>query len=125
MGQAPSIAELPPEWEEILPNVTKEDILRSSRKKCKVVGEAKSVYLDSDIFDLDEHVPMALAILRAHPHLKDIRFKLVPGRMTEERYWAALFGTFHFNLTYHNFSLVHMMCSQIEYHHRYLERWWT
>ncbi|KAL9188678.1 hypothetical protein ACHAXT_007056 [Thalassiosira profunda] len=92
MGQAPSIAELPPEWEEILPNVTKEDILRSSRKKCKVVGEAKSVYLDSDIFDLDEHVPMALAILRAHPHLKDTRFQLVPGRMSEERYWAALFG---------------------------------
>lgn len=94
MGNAPSIAELPPEWDDILANTTSEDILRSSRKKCRVEDD-RSVYLDDDLFDLDEHVPMALAILRAHPHLKDIRFKLVPGRMTEEKYWAALFGIVH------------------------------
>ncbi|KAL7545330.1 hypothetical protein ACHAWF_008679 [Thalassiosira exigua] len=93
MGAAPSIAELSPEYHDILQNITREDIVRSSRKKCRV--EEKSVYLDGDFFDLDEHVPMALAILRAHPHLKDIRFKLVPGRMTEEKYWAALFGILH------------------------------
>jgi len=95
MGNAPSIAELPPEWEDILPNITSEDIINSSRRKCRVVDQ--SVYLDDDLFDLDDdnHVPIALAILRAHPHLKDIRFKLVPGKMTEENYWAALFGILH------------------------------
>ena len=119
MGQAPSIAELPPEWDDILANVTREEIVRSSRKKCRVevsqsihiknkterfhvmsiiflhaifVLKDKSVYLDDDLFDLDAHVPTALAILRAHPHLKDIRFKLVPGRMVEEVFWGGLFG---------------------------------
>lgn len=107
MGNAPSIAELPPEWEEILPDVTREDILRSSRRKCRVETIVESedsgggdgnaattsrVYLHDEVFDLDEHVPLALAILRSHPHLKDVRFKLVPGRLTEELYWAALFG---------------------------------
>jgi len=100
MGNAPSIAELPPEWSDILPNITTEDILQSSRKNCKVVNENDShtvVYLNNDIFDLDDenHVPLALAILRSYPHLKDIRFKLVPGRLSEERYWAALFGVLH------------------------------
>lgn len=92
MGNAPSIAELPPEWADILPNITRQDIISSSRERCKVVGQ--SVYLDDDLFDLDddEHVPIALAILRAHPQLKDLRFNLVPGRMTEENYWAAIFG---------------------------------
>lgn len=52
----------------------------------------KSVYLDDDRFDLDEHVPTALAILTAYPHLKDIRFKLVPGVLKEERYWECIFG---------------------------------
>mmetsp|Transcript_28823 Transcript_28823/g.52711 ORF Transcript_28823/g.52711 Transcript_28823/m.52711 type:complete len:170 (+) Transcript_28823:56-565(+) len=95
MGNAPSIAELPPEWEDILPNITSEDVINSSRRKCRVVDQ--SVYLDDDLFDLDDdnHVPIALAILRDHPHLKDIRFKLVPGKMTEENYWAALFGILH------------------------------
>jgi hypothetical protein len=91
MGNSSSVAELPPGWEDILPNITREDILRSSHKNCRV-EEDKSVYLDDDLFDLDEHVPMALEILRAAPHLKDIRFKLVPSTLTEERYWAALFG---------------------------------
>jgi hypothetical protein len=52
----------------------------------------KSVYLDDDRFDLDEHVPTALAILTAYPQLKDIRFKLVPGVLKEERYWECIFG---------------------------------
>ena len=137
MGNAPSIAELPPEWDDILPNITQDDIILSSRNKCKVVVRPPSqdddnnndkssscVYLNDDIFDLDDddHVPTALAILRSYPHLKDvslcvvmctfnlynvsyylctavpleqIRFKLVPGKMTEERYWAALFGILH------------------------------
>lgn len=94
MGNKASIAELPPEWEDILPNITREDIVRSGSKRCRV-EEDKLVYLDDDLFDLDEHVPMALAILRAHPHLKGIRFKLVPGHMTEEQWWAALFGILH------------------------------
>ena len=94
MGNAPSIAELPTEWEDLLPGITAEDILNSSRKKTKF-DEDKSVLLDGVLFDLDEHVPVALSILRAHPHLKDLRFKLVPGRLTEERYWAALFGILH------------------------------
>ena len=52
--------------------------------------------MDDDLFDLDdEHVPMALAVMRAHPHLKDVRFKLVPGKTTEGKYWAALFGILH------------------------------
>lgn len=90
MGNAPSVAELPPEWDDILPHLTREDVIRSSRKRCRIAdGE---VYLDNEPFDLDEHVPKALAILRAHPHLKTVRFKLVPGWMTEERFWAALFG---------------------------------
>ena len=89
MGNAPSIAELPPEWDDILPNITQEDIILSSRNKCKVVvrppsqdddnnnGNDKSstcVYLNDDIFDLDDddHVPTALAILRSYPHLKDV-----------------------------------------------------
>jgi len=95
MGNSPSVAELPIEWQDVLPNITREDIIRSSRKKCRVVNQ--SVYLDDDLFDLDDdnHVPIALAILRAHPHLKDIRFNLVPGRMTEENYWAAIFGILH------------------------------
>ena len=89
MGNVPSIAELPPEWDDILPNITQEDIILSSRNKCKVVvrppsqdddnnnGNDKSstcVYLNDDIFDLDDddHVPTALAILRSYPHLKDV-----------------------------------------------------
>mmetsp|Transcript_33176 Transcript_33176/g.56354 ORF Transcript_33176/g.56354 Transcript_33176/m.56354 type:complete len:317 (+) Transcript_33176:95-1045(+) len=94
MGNKPSIAELPSEWEDILPNITRDDIIRSARKKCRV--DDGQVYLDDEPFDLDdEHVPIALSILRAHPHLKDLRFKLVPGKLTEERYWAALFGILH------------------------------
>ncbi len=54
--------------------------------------QRKSVYLEDDIFDLDEHVPTALAILTAYPHLKDIRFKLVPGVLKEERFWECVFG---------------------------------
>jgi len=95
MGNSPSVSELPPEWEDILPNITREAIMRSSHKNCRV-EEDKSVYLDDDLFDLDEHVPTALAVLRAAPHLKDIRFRLVPGTLTEERYWAALFGVLQY-----------------------------
>ena len=65
-------------------------IAGSSKKRCRV--EDKCVFLNDEPFDLDEHVPLALEILSAHPHLKDVRFKLVPGRMMEERFWAALFG---------------------------------
>ena len=100
MGNAPSIAELPPEWSDILPNITQEDILRSSKQNIKTLYDDSNhpvVYLNNDIFDLDDdnHVPLALAILRSYPHLKDIRFKLVPGRLSEERFWAALFGVLH------------------------------
>ena len=95
MGNSPSVSELPPEWEDILPNITREDIIRSSHKNCRV-EEDKSVYLDDDLFDLDEHVPTALAVLRAAPHLRDIRFRLVPVTLTEERYWAALFGVLQY-----------------------------
>lgn len=91
MGQASSAPELPAAWLEILPNLTGEDILRSSKKRCRV-SEDKLVYLDDELFELDQHVPLALEILSVHPHLKDIRFKLVPGRMMEEKFWAALFG---------------------------------
>ncbi|KAL3792877.1 hypothetical protein HJC23_004802 [Cyclotella cryptica] len=91
MGQGTSSPELPSSWIEILPTITGEDILRSSKKRCRV-SEDKRVYLDDEIFDLDEHVPLALEILSTHPPLKDVRFKLVPGRMMEERFWAALFG---------------------------------
>ena len=94
MGNAPSIAELPPEWDDILPNITQEDIILSSRNKCKVVvrppsqdddnnnGNDKSstcVYLNDDIFDLDDddHVPTALAILRSYPHLKDVSYVIL------------------------------------------------
>ena len=41
---------------------------------------------------MDEHVPLALEILSVHPVLKDVRFKLVPSKMPEEKFWAALFG---------------------------------
>ena len=52
------------------------------------------MYLDDELFELDEHVSMAVEILKADSgsHLKDIRFKLVPGRMPEERFWAAVFA---------------------------------
>ena len=91
MGQAPSTPELPPQWSEVLPHITREDVVLSSMKKCRI-SEDKSVYLNDELFDLDEHVPLALEILNAHPHLKDLRFKLVPGRMPEEKFWAAVFG---------------------------------
>lgn len=84
MGNAPSTAELPAEWEDILPNITREDIMHSAKKRVQ------------DIFDLNEHVNMALAILRAAPHLKDIRFRLVPNKMKEEKFWAALFGLLNY-----------------------------
>ena len=131
MGNEPSIATLPESWHHILPNITRESILkysyrhrhhRSTRSSSisssssssykniinadddddeagedaagdgNTAGQRKSVYLDDDIFDLDEHVPTALAILTAYPHLKDIRFKLVPGVLKEERYWECIFG---------------------------------
>lgn len=59
-----------------------------------MTGQKKSDdhHHDDDIFDLDEHVPTALAILTAYPHLKDVRFKLVPGVLKEERYWECIFG---------------------------------
>ena len=100
MGNTPSIAELPPEWSDILPNITQDDIIHSSRKNIKTMYDDSNipvVYLNNDIFDLDDdnHVPLALAILRSYPHLKDIRFKLVPGRLSEERFWAALFGVLY------------------------------
>ncbi|KAL7488199.1 hypothetical protein ACHAW6_013785 [Cyclotella cf. meneghiniana] len=91
MGQATSSPELPASWIEILPTITREDILRSSKKRCRI-SKDKRVYLDDEPFDLDEHVALALEILSVHPPLKDVRFKLVPGRMMEERFWAALFG---------------------------------
>ncbi|KAL7510031.1 hypothetical protein ACHAXN_008232, partial [Cyclotella atomus] len=75
----------------ILPKITSDDILRSSKQRCRVT-EDKRVYLDDEVFDLDEQVPLCLEILSAHPHLKDVRFKLVPSRLVEERFWAALFG---------------------------------
>lgn len=98
MGNAPSVAELPPEWEDILPSVTREDIMRSAHKNCRIEEDesGKAVFLEEDIFELDEHVPMALAILRAAPHLKEIRFKLVPNKLKEERFWAALFGVLQY-----------------------------
>ncbi|KAL7467604.1 hypothetical protein ACHAXS_007863 [Conticribra weissflogii] len=52
----------------------------------------KAIYIHDELFDLDDYVPMALEILRAHPHLKDVRFKLVPGKMMEEHFWAGVFG---------------------------------
>jgi len=79
MGNHQSIAELPPEWEDVLPYITRDDIVRASR------GSGLR-------FDLDEHVPIAVAVLRAQPQLRDIRFKLVPSRMTEEMFWAAIFS---------------------------------
>ena len=102
MGNAPSTAELPPEWEDILPNITREDILHSAKKRIVERKEeefsfGKSILLlDQEIFDLDEHVNTALAILRAAPHLKDIRFRLVPNKMKEEKFWAALFGVLNY-----------------------------
>lgn len=99
MGNAPSTAELPADWEDILPNITREDIMHSAKKRVLEEEDesGKSVLLlDQDIFDLNEHVNMALAILRAAPHLKDIRFRLVPNKMKEEKFWAALFGVLNY-----------------------------
>ena len=79
MGNHQSIAELPPEWEHVLPYITRNDIVHASRRS-------------GPRFDLDEHVPVAVAVLRAQPQLRDIRFKLVPSRMTEEMFWAAIFS---------------------------------
>eukprot|EP00956_Cyclotella_meneghiniana_P015083 scaffold22859_cov54-Cyclotella_meneghiniana.AAC.3 len=91
MGQVTSSVAIPASWLEILPNIKGEDILRSSKKRCRI-SEDKRVYLDDEVFDLDEHVPLALEILSVHPYLKDVRFKLVPSKMPEEKFWAALFG---------------------------------
>lgn len=90
MGQATSTAELPPEWQALLPNIKREDIVRSAKRVR--ISEDRTIYLDDEHFFLDDRVPLALAILRDFPHIKDLRFKLVPGRMTEERFWGALFG---------------------------------
>jgi len=90
MGQTPSTAKLPPEWQALLPKMKRDDIIRSA-KRVKI-AEDKTIFLDDEEFDLDDRVPVALAILRDFPHIKDVRFKLVPGRMTEERFWGALFG---------------------------------
>ncbi|EED91628.1 predicted protein [Thalassiosira pseudonana CCMP1335] len=93
MGNSTSTPELPSEWLEILPSITKEEIIISSIKRCRI-SKDKKVYLDDELFELDEHVSMAVEILKADSgsHLKDIRFKLVPGRMPEERFWAAVFA---------------------------------
>mmetsp|Transcript_14038 Transcript_14038/g.23044 ORF Transcript_14038/g.23044 Transcript_14038/m.23044 type:complete len:316 (-) Transcript_14038:109-1056(-) len=90
MGQSPSTAKLPSEWKTLLPNIKRDDIIRSVKRVR--ISEDRTIYLDDEEFDLDERVPVALAILRDFPHIKDIRFKLVPGRLTEEQFWGALFG---------------------------------
>lgn len=90
MGQSPSTAKLPSEWKELLPNIKREDIIRSAKRVR--ISEDRTIYLDDEVFDLDDRVPVALAILRDFPHIKDVRFKLVPGRLTEEQFWGALFG---------------------------------
>ena len=99
MGNAPTTAELPPEWEDILPNITREDILHSAKNR--IVEEedesGKSILLlDQEIFELDDHVNMALTILQTAPHLKDIRFRLVSNKMKEEKFWAAMFGVLNY-----------------------------
>ncbi len=91
MGQAPSIAKLPPEWEALLPNINREDILKSAKRVKISKAKDRTIYLDGEEFDLDDRLDVALAILRDFPHLKDVRFKLVPGRLTEERFWGAIF----------------------------------
>jgi len=90
MGQSPSTAKLPPEWKALLPNIKRDDIIRSAKRVR--ISEDRTIYLDDEEFDLDDQVPVALAILRDFPHIKDVRFKLVPGRLTEEQFWGGLFG---------------------------------
>jgi len=92
MGQSPSTAKLPEEWNSLLPNIKRDDIIRSAKRVTISSGEDRTIYLDDEEFDLDDRVPVALAILRDFPHIKDVRFKLVPGRMTEEQFWGSLFG---------------------------------
>ena len=92
MGQSPSTAKLPEEWKSLLPNIKRDDIIRSAKRVTISSGEDRTIYLDDEEFDLDDRVPVALAILRDFPHIKDVRFKLVPGRMTEEQFWGSLFG---------------------------------
>lgn len=90
MGQSPSTAKLPSEWKALLPNIKRDDIIRSAKRVR--ISEDRTIYLDDEVFDLDDRVPVALAILNDFPHIKDVRFKLVPGRLTEEQFWGALFG---------------------------------
>jgi len=91
MGQTPSIVDIPDEWGEILAHLSVDDIARCSRER--VSQERDTVYLNGRVFDMDERtVDLCVAILDAHAHLNGTRFQLVPGRMTEERFWAALFG---------------------------------
>ena len=90
MGQSPSTTKLPSEWMSLLANIKRDDIIRSAKRVR--IAEDRTIYLDEEEFDLDEQVPVALAILRDFPHIKDVRFKLVPGRLTEELFWGALFG---------------------------------
>ena len=90
MGQSPSSAALPEEWEPLLSNLKRDDIIQASKRVR--ITEDRTIYLDDEEFDLDEQVPVALAILTNFPHIKDVRFKLVPGRMTEEHFWGSLFS---------------------------------
>ena len=90
MGQSPSTAKLSSEWKTLLPNIKRDDIIRSAKRVR--ISEDRTIYLDDEEFDLDERVPVALAILRDFPHIKDVRFMLVPGRLTEEQFWGSLFG---------------------------------
>jgi len=64
----------------------------SKNNNDNIENPEKAIYIYDELFYLDDYVPMALEILRAHPHLKDVRFKLVPGKMMEEHFWAGVFG---------------------------------
>ena len=96
--------ELPSEWEDILnfeggwansilSSITRDDVLNTAKTRCRVDEEDKTVYLDGELFDLEsEHIVVAVAILKAHPRWDDIRFKLVPGKLKDGEFWAAIFG---------------------------------
>ena len=81
MGQTPSIVDIPDEWDEILSNLSVDEIVRSSGERV-FRDSVGTMYLDGRVFDLDERtVDLGVAILDAHAHLRGKRFKLVPGRM--------------------------------------------
>jgi hypothetical protein len=96
-GKGQSAPSVTPVLQPALTSVTLE---QASELFSKFVEEAKITKesllgqipaAESDAFDLEQHVEMAKTLLKVSPLVNEWRFKLVPGRIKEQRFWCTLF----------------------------------